>query len=143
MLHFNAMTTIETPTEVTTLKDCPLCGAPLDAANPVECTQCDWVAGYRQRQQKALNPRVGRDRAAAVMSVIPGLGHIYKGHRLLGAALMAGTLLIVFFCCATVSATVGAVLLLIPVYWSAVMLHAFWAEDRSAKKAAPVKQDAV
>ena len=66
------------------------------------------------------------------MSVVPGLGHIYKGHRLVGAILMAGTLLVSFFVAATVSATAGVALVLVPIYWSIVMLHAFWAEDVSS-----------
>jgi hypothetical protein len=70
------------------------------------------------------------------MSVVPGLGHIYKGQKLTGAVLMAGTLLVLFFVAATVSATAGVALVLIPLYWSAVMIHAYWADDASGEKLA-------
>ncbi len=120
-----------TPPSVET-QNCPLCGTPLDPAQPAECTKCDWVLGYRRQQKHFQNPTSGRDRAAMFMSVVPGLGHIYKGHRLVGSILMAGTLLVSFFVAATVSATAGVALVLVPIYWSIVMLHAFWAEDVSS-----------
>jgi hypothetical protein len=72
-----------------------------------------------------------------LMSVVPGLGHIYKGHTLVGAILMVGTLLVSFFVAATVSATAGVALILVPIYWSIVMLHAFWAEDLTAHPQTP------
>jgi len=128
--EINVMPSSEVTTPpATEFHDCPLCGTHLDPAHPNECSKCDWVLGYRRQQQHSQNPSSIRDRAALILSVVPGLGHIFKGHRLTGAILMAGTLLIVFFVAATVSATAGAVLLLIPTYWSAVMLHAYWADD--------------
>ncbi len=127
------MPTTEVTSPETQTHDCPLCGTPLDPVHPSECTRCDWVVGYRRRQREvqdpSRNPRHVRDRAALVLSVIPGLGHIYKGHKLLGALLMLGTLIVGFFVTATVSATGGGALLLIPIYWSAVMLHAYWLEE--------------
>ncbi len=124
-----------TPPQTET-QTCPLCGTALDPTNPAECTKCDWVLGYRRRQEHFRDPATGRDRAAMFMSVVPGLGHIYKGHKMMGAVLMAGTLLMAFFVAATVSATAGVALVLIPLYWSAVMLHAFWADDVSPYRAA-------
>lgn len=56
--------------------NCPLCNTPLpDGA--VECTRCDWV--YREEPVVNL-----RDQMAFWLSLIPGLGHLYKGHILLG-----------------------------------------------------------
>jgi hypothetical protein len=128
-----SMTEVTPPTSE--IHDCPLCGTPLDPVHPAECTRCDWVLGYRrQQQERSQSPTAIRDRAAAIMSVVPGLGHVFKGHKLVGALLMAGTLLVGFFVAATVSATAGAALLLIPIYWFAVMLHAYWAEDVSTHR---------
>ena len=115
--------------------NCPLCGSELDSATPDECPRCDWVTGYRRRHSAGQNSSSSRDKATALMSVVPGLGHLYKGHTKIGAVLMALTPLVIFFSLATASATAGVALVLIPIYWSAVMLHAFWAEDLALKKA--------
>jgi hypothetical protein len=124
-----AMPKTEVTPLATEIHDCPLCGTPLDPVHPNECTRCDWVVGYRRRQNQTQNPARVRDTAALVLSVVPGLGHIYKGRKFLGMLLMAGTLVVGFFVTATVSATAGVALLLIPIYWSAVMLHAYWLEE--------------
>jgi hypothetical protein len=135
-LEINAMPPIEVTSTATEFRDCPLCGTHLDPVHPNECPKCDWVLGYRRRQEHSQHPSSGRDRAATLMSVVPGLGHIYKGHRFVGVLLMAATLLVIFFVGATVSATAGVALLLVPIYWSAVMLHAYWADDVSGQKLA-------
>jgi hypothetical protein len=106
---------------------CPLCNALLDPANPLECPMCDWVAGYRELREKPASNI--RDRAAAVLSLVPGLGHMYKGHQVLGAVLMAGTLIAILAAVVAASATALWGLLLLPLYWVAVMLHAFWVDD--------------
>ncbi len=118
-----------TPPSTTEYQDCPLCGTHLDPAHPTECPKCDWVLGYRRQQEFSQHPANMRDRVALLLSVVPGLGHVFKGHRVLGPVLMACTLLVIFFVLVTVSATAGLALLLIPTYWSAVMLHAYWIED--------------
>jgi hypothetical protein len=134
------MSTTEVTPPPTQNQMCPLCGTPLDPVHPTECTKCDWVLGYRRRHQHFQHPSTGRDRAAMLMSVVPGLGHIYKGHNLVGAILMVGTVLVSFFVAATVSATAGVALVLVPIYWSIVMVHALWADDLSAHQqtAAPL-----
>ncbi|MES2571752.1 MAG: hypothetical protein V4710_17080 [Verrucomicrobiota bacterium] len=108
---------------------CPLCGAVLDPANPAECPKCDWIVGYRQRQERPAS--TVKDRIAVVMSVVPGAGHIYKGHVLLGAVLMVGTLIAIFGAVVAATATALWGMLLLPFYWAGVMLHVFWAEDIS------------
>ena len=105
---------------------CPLCDAPLDPKNPNECPKCDWVR---------TEPVAGgfgslRDRVAVVLSVVPGLGHIYKGHRLLGALLMMGSVFAAFASLLAGFASAGWGLLLLPIYWAGVMMHVFWLEDR-------------
>ena len=71
-----------------------------------------------------------RDTTAMLLSVIPGLGHIYKGHLLTGLLLMAGGLFAVFACGVAATATMGLGLLLIPLYWAGVMMQVYWLEDR-------------
>ena len=109
---------------------CPLCDAPLDPATPSECPRCDWVA-------QPNRPHAGasfRDKVAVVLSVVPGLGHIYKGQRLLGALLMIGSIFAGFACLLAGFASAGWGTLLLPLYWLGVMLHAFFAEDLVAKE---------
>ena len=113
--------------------ECPLCGARLEPANPNECPKCDWVLGYRRRQAARLG--TPRDRVALMLSVIPGLGHIYKGHRLTGALLMLGALFAVMACSVAATATAGFGLLLLPFYWAGVMLQVYWLDDRLTPKA--------
>jgi len=109
-------------------KTCPLCDAPLDPANPNECPKCDWVLGYRRRElHRGGTPR---DSAAMFLSLLPGLGHIYKGHKWLGVLLMLGTLLAIFACVVAATATALWGLLLLPLYWAGVMLHAYFVEER-------------
>ena len=104
---------------------CPLCDTPLDPANPNECPKCDWVIGYRRRTYGGT----ARDRASVFLSIVPGLGHIYKGHKLLGAILMLGTLFAILACVVAASATALWGMLLLPLYWLGVMLHVYFLED--------------
>jgi len=126
------MPTTEAKSSVPPTQTCPLCDTPLDPNNPTECPKCDWHIGYRgQPEESKGSPR---DFAAVVMSVIPGLGHIYKGHKLTGALLMAGALIIIGMSVVFATSTVLASLLMLPTYWIGVMLHVYWAEDIAAAK---------
>ncbi len=108
-------------------RTCPLCNVPLDLTNPNACTKCDWVFDTEQR-----SPNAGfRDRVAVCLSVIPGLGHMYKGHRLLGALLMLGSGFALFACVVAATASAGWGLLLLPLYWAGVMMHVYWLDDRA------------
>jgi hypothetical protein len=107
------------------LTHCPLCGEPL-RDNPNECSRCDWVRGYREQENwlKNYNPRDG---AAAVLSIIPGAGHIFKGYVLAGWLLMlVGPLVLFVFGFATI---MYFGLLLLPTYWIAVALDAYLRKD--------------
>ena len=130
------MPTIEanpTPT-VTGTHTCPLCGAPLNSASPDECTQCDWVA-----PSSGLHHAGGsfRDRVAVALSVIPGLGHIYKGHRLTGALYMLGAAFAIFAAVVASTATAGFGILLLPLYWLGIMLQVYYVEDLVVAGKAP------
>ena len=131
--HRNNMPTIDTDSKVTEARTCPLCDAPLDPAQPNECPKCDWVLGYRRRESAPVGTQ--RDTVAMLLSVVPGLGHIYKGHATMGALLMAGGAFALFACALAATATMGLGLLLIPLYWAGVMLQVYWLEDRRAPKA--------
>lgn len=127
------MPTIEAKSSVTRLSTCPLCDTALDPQNPTECPKCDWHVGYEHQTDGALGSP--RDIAAVVMSVVPGLGHIYKGHRLTGALYMLGALFAIFAALVASTATAGFGLLLLPLYWAGVMLQVYWLEDRTVAKA--------
>ncbi len=120
------MPTIETnPSSATTTHSCPLCGVPLSPDRLNACEKCDWVA------TSAEQPSGGtfRDRTAVALSVIPGLGHIYKGHRLSGALYMLGAAFAIFAAIVASTATAGFGILLLPLYWLGVMLQVFYLED--------------
>ena len=121
------MPTTEANSPGTDTLTCPLCNAPLDPANPNACTKCDWVLDADQRSPAAAF----RDRVAVCLSVIPGLGHMYKGHRLLGALLMLGSGFALFACVVAATASAGWGLLLLPLYWAGVMMHVYWLDDRA------------
>lgn len=110
------------------LHTCPLCDAELDASHQTECPKCDWVAGYRRRQMPRDNTR---DVIAVCLSVIPGLGHIYKGHLLTGVLFFIGSVFAMFAFAVAATFTAGWALLLAPLYWAGVMLQVYWLDDRT------------
>ena len=110
-------------------RKCPLCQTPLDRSHPDACPNCDWVSGYRRHMEELRSSGSGRDLTAAVLSILPGAGHFYKGHVAAGLAALAGLLAACLFVAGTVVATVGAATLLLPAYMLAVAMHAYWAED--------------
>lgn len=71
------------------------------------------------------------DAVAVMLSVVPGLGHIYKGHKALGLLLMfAGTPLAVLGALLLATGTAGFGVLVLPIYWLAVMVHVYAVQDR-------------
>ena len=104
---------------------CPLCGTPLNPESPNACTHCDWVAESTEGQAGGTF----RDKVAVCLSVIPGLGHIYKGHRLTGVLLMIGSVFAGFACLLAGFASAGWGTLLLPLYWFGVMLQVYFLED--------------
>ncbi len=119
------MPTIEANPPRVALHTCPLCDAPLNPDQLNACTRCDWVAvGEPIHADGSV-----RDKVAVGLSVIPGLGHIYKGHRLSGALYMLGALFAVFGAMVASTATAGFGILLLPLYWLGVMLQVYFLED--------------
>ena len=76
--------------------------------------------------------RVDRNKIAALLSVVPGLGHLYKHHYLAGIGILtAGNVLMVFVALWLAFATLGFSLILVPVAWVAgVAYAAYSAPDR-------------
>ena len=71
------------------------------------------------------------DAIAVLLSVVPGLGHIYKGHKLIGMLLIfVGTPMAVVIAMLIATGTAGFGLGLLPIYWFAVMFHVYGIHDR-------------
>ena len=93
----------------------------------MECTKCDWVRPI-DRPADLHPPRNPRDIAAAVLSVIPGAGHYFKGYRLAGALLLfLGVPVVVLMAFAFTMFIFGWTM--IPVYWVAVAADAYLRRD--------------
>jgi hypothetical protein len=105
--------------------ECPFCGAPLpkDAKN---CNRCDWT----RRATETAEPQAS-DAMAVLLSIIPGLGHIYKGHKLTGAILLLiVTPIAVAFGFLAAFASAGFGIGILVFYWLGVMLHVWGIKDR-------------
>jgi hypothetical protein len=73
------------------------------------------------------------DMVAVMLSLVPGLGHVYKGYRLIGVLLMfAGTPIAVGLALLIATGTAGFGLFLLPIYWLAVMINVWAIPDRIA-----------
>lgn len=109
-------------------KNCPLCGhvVPQDAQS---CDHCDWV---RTPDTDTAEGKAS-DLVAVMLSVIPGLGHVYKGYRLLGLLFVIGAFGAILVGALAATASAGFGLALIPIYWFGVMFHVYGVEDRVAK----------
>lgn len=71
------------------------------------------------------------DAIAVLLSILPGLGHIYKGYKFLGMFLIfAGTPMAVGLALLIATGTAGFGIALLPVYWLAVMVHVYAIKDR-------------
>lgn len=71
------------------------------------------------------------DAVAVLLSVIPGLGHIYKGHRLIGMLIaFVATPMAVALALLIATGTAGFGVLVLPIYWLAVMVHVYAIQDR-------------
>ena len=71
---------------------CPNCGQrlPKDAQ---ACDRCDW-----KRESPAQTAEgTASDAMAALLSIVPGLGHVYKGYRGIGLLFAIGTLIVLGF----------------------------------------------
>jgi len=110
---------------------CPLCGhvLPKDAAS---CDRCDWV---RTPDTDTAEGQAS-DLVAVLLSVVPGLGHVYKGYKLLGLLFVTGAFGAILLGALAATATAGFGLALIPIYWFGVMFHVYGIEDRVAASTA-------
>ena len=109
----------------TDMMPCPYCGTMLPN-NAESCPNCDWT----REATKPAEPKAS-DAMAILLSMIPGLGHIYKGHRVVGALilLIVTPLAIVFGVLAAI-ASAGFGIGLLVFYWIGVAIHAWAIEDR-------------
>jgi hypothetical protein len=103
---------------------CPFCGhlLPKDAQS---CDRCDWKRGATETAEGKAS-----DAVAVILSIIPGLGHIYKGHKLVGFLWMIGAIPVGIFVLLAAFASAGWGLGLFFFYLGAVMLHAYAVDDR-------------
>jgi hypothetical protein len=103
---------------------CPYCGhlLPKDAQS---CDRCDWKRGATETAEGKAS-----DAVAVILSIIPGLGHIYKGHKLAGFLWMAGAIPVGIFVLLAAVASAGFGIGLFFFYLIAVMLHAYAVDDR-------------
>jgi ribosomal protein L40E len=123
-LEYTDAPSAETTSAETT--QCPLCGTtlPKDAE---QCTKCDWV----QQGKGETAEGKASDAVAVLLSVVPGLGHVYKGHTLVGLMLIfAGTPMAVGLALLIATGTAGFGVLVLPVYWVGVMFHVYGIQDR-------------
>jgi hypothetical protein len=106
---------------------CPLCGhvLPRDAES---CDRCDWV---RTPDTDTAEGKAS-DLVAVLLSVVPGLGHVYKGYKLLGLLFVIGAFGAILLGALAATASAGFGLALIPIYWFAVMFHVYGIKDRVA-----------
>jgi hypothetical protein len=104
---------------------CPYCGKVLPK-NAQACDQCDWTRAATETAEGKAS-----DFVAVILSVIPGLGHIYKGHRLIGALIMfIGTPMAIGIAALTFTFTAGFGGLILPLWWFGVMFHVWAIPDR-------------
>src|SRR4030095_7265800 len=98
---------------------CPYCGhlLPKDAES---CDRCDWKRGATETAEGKAS-----DAVAVLLSIIPGLGHIYKGHRLAGFLWMAGAVPAGIFVLLAAIASAGFGAGLFFFFFIAVMLYAY------------------
>ena len=86
---------------------------------------------YTGNPEEAEELARSRDRFAAVLSIIPGLGHMYKAHYFMGAAfLLVGLPVVIGATGLLLLATFGLSLLLPLLYVALVGAHAHEIEDR-------------
>jgi len=104
---------------------CPYCGhlLPKDAQ---KCDRCDWTRAATTETAEGK----ASDAVAVILSIIPGLGHIYKGHKLAGFLWMAGAVPVGIFVLLAAIASAGFGIGLFFFYLIAVMLHAYAVDDR-------------
>ena len=124
-MEYTDAPTLEPPVSADTMA-CPLCGhvLPKDAE---ACDRCDWVRADPETAEGKAS-----DAVAVMLSVIPGLGHVYKGYKLIGLLFFLGAMGALLGGALAATATAGFGLGLIPLYWFACMFHVYGIQDRVA-----------
>ena len=112
------------------------------ASEPTSGASLVYTDDPEQLEIAASDPTQGRletaegkasDAIAVLLSVLPGLGHIYKGYKILGMLLVfVGTPMAVALALLIATGTAGFGVGLLPVYWLAVMVHVYAVQDRVA-----------
>ena len=104
---------------------CPNCGQrlPKDAQ---ACNRCDW----KREGPVQTAEGTASDAMAALLSIVPGLGHVYKGYRGIGLLFAIGTLIVLGFSGLAAIASAGFGLGLAVFYWVGVAMHAYAIKDR-------------
>ena len=79
---------------------------------------------------------IDRNKIALLMSVIPGLGHIYKHHYLFGfGILIAGNALVLLIAAMLTLTTLGLSLIVVPVAWGVYVAYsAYMASDKHGQQ---------
>ena len=105
---------------------CPFCGTTLPE-EAESCDNCDWTrAGELESAEGKAS-----DAIAVLLSALPGLGHIYKGYKVMGLLMMfVGTPMAVGLALLIATGTAGFGILVLPVYWLGVMVHVDAIKDR-------------
>jgi TM2 domain-containing membrane protein YozV len=103
---------------------CPYCGHLLPKGAE-RCDHCDWIRGASETAEGKAS-----DAVAVLFSIVPGLGHIYKGHILAGLLWMIGAIPVGIFVFLAAFASAGWGLGLFFFYLAAAMLHAYGINDR-------------
>jgi TM2 domain-containing membrane protein YozV len=108
---------------------CPYCSHLLPKGAE-HCNHCDWIHGASETAEGKAS-----DAVAVLFSIVPGLGHIYKGHILAGLLWMIGAIPVGIFVFLAAFASAGWGLGLFFFYLAAAMLHAYGINDRVAPRA--------
>ena len=103
---------------------CPNCGQRLPKDSE-SCDQCGW-----KREGSDTAEGTASDAMAALLSIVPGLGHVYKGYRGIGLLFAIGTLIVLGFSGLAAIASAGFGLGLAVFYWIGVAMHAYAIKDR-------------
>jgi hypothetical protein len=123
-MEYTDAPTTQAPSDQPNQMPCPYCGhlLPKDAQ---ACDRCDWTrSGTQTAEGKAS------DAVAVLLSIIPGLGHIYKGHRLAGILWMLGAIPAGALVLIAAFASAGFGIGLFFFYLIACMIHVWGIEDR-------------
>lgn len=122
-MEYTDAPSIQSPVGLPDKMSCPYCGHLLPK-NAQKCDQCDWTRAETETAEGKAS-----DAIAVILSIIPGLGHIYKGHKLAGFLWMAGAIPAGIFVFVAAFASAGFGIGLFFLYLIACMIHVWGIED--------------